>query len=92
MPYYTPSTPAIKRSHPVPESARTLVYLSCGDTMHHSRTIPKLGVRSEQLIFVCPSCKAIDTKEVKAANSPQPIRAAAQLDHIALPSLAFQEP
>jgi hypothetical protein len=33
--------------------------------MKHSRTISKLGVRPEQFIFVCPSCKGIDTKEVK---------------------------
>jgi hypothetical protein len=39
------------------------VCLSCGDTMKHFRTISKLGVRREQLIFVCPSCKGGDTKE-----------------------------
>jgi hypothetical protein len=33
--------------------------------MKHLRTIPKLGVRLEKLIFVCPSCKEVDTKEVK---------------------------
>jgi hypothetical protein len=33
--------------------------------MKHSRTILKLGVRPERLIFVCPSCKAVDSKELK---------------------------
>jgi hypothetical protein len=63
MPYYTPSTPAIVRSPPVPNSTPTIVCLSCGDTMKHFRTISKLGVRREHLIFVCPSCKGVDTKE-----------------------------
>ena len=45
MPYYTPSTPAIERSPPVPDSTPTIVCLSCGDTMKHFRTISKLGVR-----------------------------------------------
>ncbi len=63
MPYYTLSTPAIERSPPVPNSIPTIVCLSCGDTMKHFRTISKLGVRREQLIFVCPSCKGVDTKE-----------------------------
>ena len=64
MPYYTPSTPAIERSPPAPNSMLTIVCLSCGDTMKHFRTISKLGVRPEQLIFVCPSCKGVDTKEL----------------------------
>jgi hypothetical protein len=63
MPYYTPSTTAIERSLPAPNSAPTIVCLSCGDTMKHFRTISKVGVRREQLIFVCPSCKGVDTKE-----------------------------
>jgi hypothetical protein len=33
--------------------------------MKHSRTISKLGVRPARLIFVCPSCKAVDYKELK---------------------------
>ena len=33
--------------------------------MKHFRTISNLGVRPEQLTFVCPSCKGVDTKEVK---------------------------
>jgi hypothetical protein len=32
------------------------------DTMKQLRTIPSLGVRKEQIIFVCPSCKELDTK------------------------------
>ncbi len=65
MLYYTPSTPAIERSPPVRDSTPNIVCFSCGDTMKHFRTISKLGVRPEQLIFVCPSCKGVDTKEVK---------------------------
>jgi hypothetical protein len=65
MPYYPPSTPAIERSPPVPDRGPTIVCLSCGDTMKHFRTISRLGVRSEQLMFLCPSCKGVDTKEVK---------------------------
>jgi hypothetical protein len=33
--------------------------------MEHSRTVLKLGMRRERLIFVCPSCQAVDTKELK---------------------------
>ncbi len=65
MPYYTPSTHAIERSPLIPDNTPTLVCLSCGDTMKHLRTIPKLGVRPETLIFVCPSCKGVGTKELK---------------------------
>jgi hypothetical protein len=65
MPYDTPSNPAIERSPPTPNSRPTIICLSCGDTMKHFRTISKLGVRQEQRIFVCPSCKGVDTKEVK---------------------------
>ena len=32
------------------------------------RIIPKLGVRREKLIFVCPSCKGLDTKEMGPTN------------------------
>ena len=63
MPYYSSLTPAIKHTSPVPDRRPTVVCLSCGDTMKHLRTIPTLGVCLEKLIFVCPSCKAIDTKE-----------------------------
>jgi hypothetical protein len=64
MPYYTPSIPAIERPHRVLHSTRTILCLSCGDTMKHLRTLPQFGVRPEKLIFVCPSCKRVDTKEV----------------------------
>jgi hypothetical protein len=64
MPYYRPSTPHIERPHRVLVSTRTIVCLSCGDTMKHLRTLPKLGVRQEKLIFVCPSCKGVGTKEL----------------------------
>ncbi len=43
----------------------TVLCVCCGDTMDHSRTILKFGVRRERLIFVCPSCQAVDTKELK---------------------------
>jgi hypothetical protein len=62
MPYYTPSAPAIECSSPLPDNTPTVVCPSCGDTMKHLRTIPSLGVRREQIIFVCPSCKELDTK------------------------------
>ena len=65
MPYDTVSTLAIERSSSVPDRGRTIVCRSCGDTMKHFRTISKLGVRPEQLIFVCPSCKGVDSREVK---------------------------
>ena len=65
MRYCTPSTRATGRSPPVPNSALTIVCLSCGDTMKHFRTISKLWMRRERLLFVCPSCKGIDTKEVE---------------------------
>jgi hypothetical protein len=56
--------PAIERPPPVPDSTPTIVCFSRGDTMKHFRTISRLGVRPEQLIFFYPSCKAVDTKEV----------------------------
>jgi hypothetical protein len=65
MPHYTPSVPAIERAQPVPDNTRTLVCLSCGDTMKHLRTIAKFGVRPEKLIFVCPSCKGVEAKELR---------------------------
>jgi hypothetical protein len=42
-----------------------MLCLSCGDTMKHLRTIAQLRVRPQQFIFVCPSCKAVDTREAK---------------------------
>ena len=64
MQYYPPSIPAIECSPLVPENATILVCPSCGDTMKHLRTIPKLGVRLEQFIFVCPSCEEVDTRKL----------------------------
>jgi hypothetical protein len=55
----------IERSPLYPTGAPTIICLSCGDTMKHFRTVSKFGVRPEQLIFACPSCKGIDVKEVK---------------------------
>ena len=62
---HTPSTRAIERLPPVPDGTPTMLCLSCGDTMKHVRTIAELGVRPRQFIFVCPSCKGINTKEGK---------------------------
>ena len=70
MSFYTPSTPANERSPITPGNTPTLVCLSCGDIMQHLRTIPKLGVRPEKLIFRCPSCKGIDTKELISVTPP----------------------
>jgi hypothetical protein len=65
MQYYTPSIPAIECPSLVPDITPILVCPSCGDTMKHVRTIPKLGARLEQFIFVCPSCEGTDTKEAR---------------------------
>jgi hypothetical protein len=65
MLHYTPSTPATESSPAVPDMTPTMLCLSCGDTMKHLRTIAELGVRPKQFIFVCPSCKGVDTKEGK---------------------------
>ena len=62
MQYYMPSIPAIECPPLVPDDTPVLVCPSCGDGMQHLRTIPKLGARLEQLIFVCPSCKGVDTR------------------------------
>ena len=67
MAYYSPSNVIIERPRPVPDSTRILVCPSCGDTMMHLRTIPKVGVRPEKLIFVCPSCKEVETRELVTA-------------------------
>jgi hypothetical protein len=67
MLHHPPSTPAIERLPAAPDTAPTMLCLSCGDTMKHLRTIAELGVRPKQFIFVCPSCKGVDTKEGKPA-------------------------
>jgi hypothetical protein len=65
MPYDTPPVPVIELLPLVPDRALTMLCPSCGDTMKHSRTIAKLGVRLERLIFVCPSCKGVDNRELR---------------------------
>jgi hypothetical protein len=65
MPYDKPS--AIARAPLVPAGGRTIVCRTCGDTMKHFRTISRFGVRPEQFMFRCPSCKGVDTKQVKRA-------------------------
>ncbi len=67
MPYYTP-TPAVEGPYLVLDSTRTIVCLSCGDTMKHLSTLPRFGVRPEKLLFVCPSCNGIKTKELVRAR------------------------
>ena len=66
MPHYThtPLAPAIERLAPVSDTALTMLCVTCGDTMRHYRTIAKLGMRPEQHIFVCPSCKGVDNKKL----------------------------
>ncbi len=65
MQYYTPSIPAIERPPLLPDNTPELICPSCGDTMQHVWTIPQLGARLKQYIFVCPSCDEVGTKEVK---------------------------
>jgi hypothetical protein len=37
----------------------------CGHTMKLDRRIPKLGPHPELLVFICPSCKEVETMEQK---------------------------
>ena len=64
MQYHTPSILPIKCPPLVPDNTPLLICPSCGDTMQHVRTIPKLGARLEQFILVCPSREQVETKEV----------------------------
>lgn len=61
----TPSISAIERSLPVTRQDAALVCLSCGNTMKHVRTIPRLGVRPKLLVFVCPSCREVGTTKAE---------------------------
>jgi Transcription factor zinc-finger len=65
MPYETPPVSVIERLSVGSDRPLTMLCPSCGDTMKHSRTIAKFGVRLERLIFVCPSCKGVDSKELR---------------------------
>ena len=67
MPDYTHSIPVVERPPLISDRTPTLMCPACGDTMKHFRTIAKDGVRQEQFMFLCPSCKAVDTKEGKQA-------------------------
>ena len=67
MSYDKPSTRAIERSPLVPDEGPTIVCRTCGDTMKRFRTIARLGVRPEQFMFRCPSCRGVDTREVRRA-------------------------
>ena len=62
---FTSSTPVVERSPATIDNTPTLVCLSCGDTMKRVRTIQKFGVLPKLLVFVCPSCKEVETKEEK---------------------------
>ena len=62
MRYHEPSMPAIECSPQVPDNTAVLIFW----------TIPKLGARLEQFIFVCPSCEQVETKEVKRGGVRQP--------------------
>jgi hypothetical protein len=66
MPYYAGLNPSSDRLAAIPVSKQTLVCPTCGDTMKHLRTLAKFGVRREKLMFVCPSCKEVETKELKS--------------------------
>jgi hypothetical protein len=65
MAYDKPPPAVIARPRLVPDRGPTIVCRCCGDTMKHFRTVPRLGVRPEQFMFRCPSCKGVDTKELK---------------------------
>jgi 5-methylcytosine-specific restriction endonuclease McrA len=65
MPDDTHSVPILERLPLIHDRTLTLLCPACGDTMKHFRTIAKHGVRPEQFMFLCPSCKAVDTKESK---------------------------
>ena len=83
MSHYTPSNTAIESSRLIRGSSPTLVCPSCGDNMEHFRTIKELGMRPEQLIFVCPSCKEVAVKrylwrdilKVRREQAGHPIKA-----------------
>ncbi len=62
---YTPSARTVERLPRVPDRTPTMLCVSCGDTMKHVRTIERLGMGSQQFIFVCPSCEGVDTREGK---------------------------
>jgi hypothetical protein len=61
MQYYMPSIPAIECPPLVPDDTPVLVCPSCGDTMQHPDD-PKTWSAFGTAIFVCPSCKGVDTK------------------------------
>lgn len=42
----------------------------CGEPMKLARTVPKLGVLPELLVFRCPSCNEVETKETTAGDLP----------------------
>jgi hypothetical protein len=67
MPKYngSPQPTRFEYSPREPDSPPAVVCQCCGDTMKHSRTLPKLGVRPELLVFVCPSCGEVGARQFK---------------------------
>jgi hypothetical protein len=65
MPDYAQPMPVVERLPLIFDTTPTLLCPACGDTMKHFRTIAKHGVRPEKFMFLCPSCKAVDSKESK---------------------------
>jgi hypothetical protein len=65
MPESQGTTSAFVNEHepPIPGNTATLVCRSCGDTMEQLRTVPRIGVRAELLVLVCPSCKEVEIME-----------------------------
>ena len=92
MRYHEPSIPAIECSQQVQDNTAVLICPSCGDTMQHRRTIPKLGARLEQFIFVCPSCEQVETKEVKRGGKAASVGTCLLNKSGVLPSAASSEP
>ncbi|HEX3939508.1 MAG TPA: hypothetical protein VHX43_18555 [Xanthobacteraceae bacterium] len=60
---YAPLARTVELMPRVLDRTPTMLCVSCGDTMKHSRTIEKIGVRPEQFIFICPSCQGVDSRE-----------------------------
>jgi uncharacterized Zn finger protein (UPF0148 family) len=50
------------------ENAPTIVCPSCGHVMKLVRAIPRLAALPEVLLFSCPSCNQVETKEAKRVS------------------------
>ena len=49
---------------------------SCGNVMKLLRTVPRLGGLPELVVFVCPSCNEVETKEISQAGRLSGVRQA----------------